>query len=1037
MIRAFVFILLSAVVFNTYSQTNLWENPKIIDEGKEPARAYFIPYTSSNEYNEKDLEKCSNIQVLNGTWKFHFAEKTADRPVDFYRKDLDDASWKAIQVPGSWETQGFGVPVYVSSGYIIPRNPPYVDNNDLPIGTYRTHFKVNEKMKGKNIILYFGSISGAATVFLNGKKVGYSKVSKTPAEFNITSFLVPGENQLSIQVFKWSDASYIEDQDFWRLAGIERDVYLIARPDVSIEDFFVVGDLESDYKNGLLKMGIKIRNLASKNSESYSVQVTLYDNKRKDIFSKAFNLDPLKERQTDSVSLIQKILNPEKWSAEFPNLYSVQIQLKNSNGELMETAGCQVGFRKIEIKDQQVLINGKPIIIRGTNLHEHHEKYGHYVDYATRLKDIQLMKQNNLNAIRTSHYPQDPAFYELCDRYGIYVVNEANIETHGLDGAPKDIHPSFSEEWTGQLLDRTIRMFERDKNHPSVIIWSLGNESNFGPNYEITYNWLKANDKSNRPVQFQRARENAFTDIMAPMYYSPNRVEKYAKDSTKRKPLIQCEYAHSMGNSTGNLQEYWDLFMNYPILQGGFIWDWVDQGLEAYTSEGNKFWIYGGDLGGYRWQHSENFCDNGLVNADRTIHPALNEVKKVYQPIWFKAVDIEKGQIKLTNYNLFTDLDAYDYKWKLFENGMLFASNTFKVSGKPLAEKEVLLKLPAINHKPGSEFFLIVEACQRYTVDFVEKGHVIATEQFAFPRNNFFVKRPSKGELLITKTDKELVFKSGDVEGKINLRSGSLSNYTYKGTRLINSSPAPNFWRAPLDNDFGNNMQRRLNIWRTVDDNKVLKSVDIKEQNEEGLKVVAEYGIFGLDIDYSITYFIQNDASVIITSSIDKGIYNLPELPRFGMKMRLPVGFENISYYGRGPWENYSDRNTSSFIGRYTSKVSDFGFDYSRPQENGYRTDVRSVSFTNLNGQGLFVEAVGAPICFNARNNSDDDLDPGLTKKQQHPVDVHESGELYINIDYKQMGVGGNTSWGAHPLNKYRLTDKKYEFSYLIRPVKL
>jgi len=1033
--KKILFLMMAMQVLTAFSQPNFWENPTIVDEGKEPARAYFIPYSNATELQVNDSHQSQNIQLLNGTWKFNFAEKVADRPVDFYKTNLSESEWKDIQVPGSWEMQGFGVPVYVNNGYIFPENPPFVDNNDLPIGTYRTKFKVDEKLSGKEIILHFGSIAGAATIYVNEKRVGYSKVSKTPAEFNITPYLQPGENLLAVQVYKWSDASYLEDQDFWRLAGIERDVFLIARPKVSIEDFFVVGDLDANYKNGLLKMDLKVRNFTSQNSEKHAVVVTMLDRHKKKIFSKTLGVNAISAKGIGTLSFSEKISNPEKWSAEYPNLYAISIELKNAEGKTVEVAGCKTGFRKMEIINKQLLINGKPIIIRGTNTHEHHEKYGRYVDYQTRLTDIKLMKQYNLNAVRTSHYPQDPALYELCDKYGIYIVDEANIEAHGLDRMEKERHPSFREDWKGQHLDRTIRMFERDKNHPCVITWSLGNESDFGPNYEATYNWLKQNDKANRPIQCDRNRGNSFTDLMTPMYTTPERVEEYAKNPEKTKPFILCEYAHSMGNSTGNLQEYWDIFMKYPILQGGFIWDWVDQGLEMYNFEGKKYWIYGGDLGGYRWNNDENFCDNGLINADRTIHPALNEVKKVYQPIWFKAVDIEKGIINFHNYNLFTDLNAYDYNWKLFENGKQIASSTFWVEGKPLEEKMVTIQLPAIDFKSGSEFFLVLEACQRNTTDLVEKGHVVASEQFAFPKNNFFVTKPAKGDLKISKTDKELLFESGEVKGKINLKTGKIADYSYKETKLITDALRPNFWRAPIDNDFGNNMNSRLNIWRAADNNMVTQSVEVKDQTSEGVEVVASYKFLGLNVLYFITYSILNDASIIVTSSLDLGNNELPELPRFGMKMELPVEFENVTYYGRGPWENYTDRNTSSFIGKYESKVDDLKFNYSRPQENGYRTDVRTVSFTDTKGNGLLVEGINAPVCFNARNYMDEDFDPGLTKKQQHPIDVHKRNELYVNIDYKQMGVGGNNSWGALPLEKYRLMGKKHEYSFLIKPI--
>jgi beta-galactosidase len=475
--------------------------------------------------------------------------------------------------------------------------------------------------------------------------------------------------------------------------------------------------------------------------------------------------------------------------------------------------------------------------------------------------------------------------------------------------------------------------------------------------------------------------------------------------------------------------------MAFPILQGGFIWDWVDQGLEAFNYEGDKYWIYGGDLGGHRWNHDENFCNNGLVNPDRSIHPALNEVKKVYQPVWFEAVDIEKGIIKLHNYNLFTDLSAYTYTWKLVKNGNQIAGNSFQVKGEPLEEKVVNLKLPAIDYGSGSEFFLAVEATQRHKTDWGDKGHVVATEQFAFPKNNYFIERTFTGDLKISKDEKELHFESGSIKGSIDLKKGRISDYAYNGTRLISKPPEPNFWRAPTDNDFGNKMPSRLNIWRTAASNLKVESVEVKDQTAEGVEVIVNYSLFGLGVNYSIRYVIQHDASVLVTATLNMKEAELPELPRFGLKMQLPVDFENVAYYGRGPWENYSDRKTSAFIGNYACKIPDLDFDYSRPQENGYRTDVRWVSFTDSAGTGLLFEGINIPIGFNARNNADDDLDPGLTKKQQHPIDVHKQDKLFINIDHDQMGVGGNNSWGAFPLDKYRLTDKRYEYTFLMKPV--
>ncbi|MDR0413699.1 MAG: hypothetical protein LBH61_07870 [Dysgonamonadaceae bacterium] len=622
-------ILLLLVCFISLSAQNFWENPAIIDEGKEPPRADFIPYANLPQVITDDKFASPFVKSLNGTWKFLFAGKVAVRPADFYLENLNESAWKDIRVPASWETQGFGVPVYTNIKYIFPANPPCLDNDDLPVGSYRTWFEVPESFSEKEVILYFGSVSGAMTVYVNGQRAGYSKVAKTPAEFNITRFLKKGKNLLALQIFKWSDASYLEDQDFWRLAGIERDVLLVARPKISIEDFYVNGDLDNACRNGIFNAGIDIRNFTNALSGAYKVEVSLLDNQQKTLVKKDFTIKGIAAGKEQSVSLAANVKQPRQWSPEFPNLYTAVISLKDIHGNLLEMAGAKIGFRKVEIKGKQVLFNGKPILVCGTNLHEHHEKYGHYVDEATKLKDIQLLKQHNYNAIRTSHYPQSPEYYKLCDKYGLYVVDEANIEAHGLDGFDRSRHPSFREEWKGQHLDRTIRMFERDKNHPCVIIWSLGNESDFGPNYEATYNWLKENDRAQRPVQCDRNGEGEFTDIICPMYPTAGEMESYAQRTGVNRPYIPCEYAHAMGNSTGNFQELWDVIDRYAILQGGFIWDWVDQGLEAKDALGRKYWAYGGDLGGGGWTHDENFCANGLVNADRSVHPGIYEVKTV------------------------------------------------------------------------------------------------------------------------------------------------------------------------------------------------------------------------------------------------------------------------------------------------------------------------------------------------------------------------------------------------------------------------
>lgn len=1019
------------------AQTNFWENPKLVSEGVEKPRATFVPYQSRKQAISGDKFNTPFVHSLNGTWRFKFSAKPSERPMDFFDANYNDDHWSNIDVPSNWELQGFGIPVYTNVPYIFPKNPPFQDNEDLPVGSYRTSFELPEGWDNREVILHFESIAGAATVWINGEKIGYSKASKTATEFDISHYLKTGKNDMAVEVFKWSDASYLEDQDFWRLAGIERDVYLIARPKVSIEDFFAVGDLDKSYKNGIFGMDVNIRNFNEQAATGYSVEVSLTDDAGKTVFTKSMPVSQVAAKSESKISFSQNVSSPKLWSAEFPNLYDVSVALKNAAGAIVEQTAVKTGFRKIEMKNNQVYINGTPIIIRGTDIHEHHPKTGHTLTNETRMQDIRLMKQFNLNAIRMSHYPQSPDMFKLCDKYGLYVIDEANIEAHDLDGFDRSRHPSFSLDWLGQHMDRTQRMVERDKNHPCVIGWSVGNESDFGPNYMETYNWMKQRDPS-RTVQCERVPESEpYTDIIAWMYTSPQRLQQYADRTDTNRPWILCEYAHAMGNSTGNFQEYWDIILNSPNLQGGFIWDWVDQGMEATDPNGRTYYYYGGDFGGDRWVHQENFCANGLVSADRTVHPGLYEVKKTYQGIYFEPVDVEKGKIKLVNHYQFTDLNYYKYEWSFQVNDKVMADGTFTVSGKPGSTVPVSIELPAYTPKAGEEYFLNLKAIEKVGTEMVPVGHIVASEQMWFPNSNYFGKSlASQGDLKIQKDDNTLHFVSGKVSGTINLKNGLLTKYVYDGKSLITSAPIPNFWRAPTDNDFGENLQVKTNVWRTAGDNRDLISIDVKEKDATGVKVVATYKLKYLDVDYTLSYLIMNDGAVQVAGAIDMGEKEMPELPRFGMKMQLPVTFDHVSYYGRGPLENYWDRKRSMFVGRFDSKVEDMGFQYIRPQENGNRTCLRSVTFTDTDGNGLQMDAAEQSLNFTARHNLDEDFDPGLTKKQQHMSDIDRRKIVAVNIDLQQRGLGGDDSWGARPMDKYRLQDKKYSYSYILRPVK-
>ncbi|MEJ6980573.1 glycoside hydrolase family 2 TIM barrel-domain containing protein [Pedobacter sp. P351] len=1019
--------------FFAQSQNNEWENPRAIESNKEKPHATFMLFSNAADAKADDYNKSPYHQSLNGKWKFVYVDKYANRIKDFYRTDLEDKNWAEIPVPSNWERKGFGIPIYTNVVYPHPKNPPFIGENN-PVGTYRKTFTVPEKWNGSEVLLHFGSITGYAVVYVNGQKVGMSKVSKSPAEFNITKYLQKGENLLAVQVFRWHDGSYLEDQDFWRISGIERDVYLTALPKLTIWDFFLKSDLDPQYRNGLFSADVDLRQFAGNNVKTGVLTVDVLDKTGKRVFTQSkdfsFNTDTLQ-----TIRFNGTINNPLKWSAESPNLYDCVITLVKGNEAV--TAGSKIGFRKVEIKDSQFLVNGVPVYFKGTNRHEHDDVEGHVISKESMIKDIQLMKQFNINAVRTSHYPNDPLWYKLCDRYGLYVIDEANIETHGmgaeLQGSfDKSKHPAYLPEWAPAHIDRIKRMLERDKNHASVVIWSMGNECGNGPVFYDAYKWIKQRDP--RPIMFEQAGENPNTDIVGPMYPGIKYMTSYA-GAKKDRPYIMCEYSHAMGNSNGNFQEYWDIIMGSRHMQGGFIWDWVDQGMRTTTADGRIFWAYGGDLGGYHLQNDENFCSNGLVSANRTPHPGLFEVKKVYQNVLFKAKNVTDGVITVRNLFDFTNLDQYTFKWELSRNGEKIKEEPFTVSLAPHQQKDVRLNLPKFKSAGGSEYYLNVYAYTKTSTELVSAGHEIAREQFKYAGDYFVAKSSRENKVQIKKEENKILFSSGNINGEFDTRSGRLTRYTKGGQNAIRQFPEPYFWRAPTDNDFGNKMQINLGIWRTAHIDRTVKNVTVGEQTDLGLPIKVEYSLSGINVPYTVEYFIQNGGAVKVTASMDMTGRDLPELPRFGMRMEIPKEYSNLSYYGRGPYENYSDRKTASFIGLYKDEVKNqLTASYIRPQENGYKTDVRWLSITNDTGKGLLVEGV-QPICFSALNNTTEDLDPGLTKKQQHPVDIKPRNEVYLNIDLNQRGVGGDNSWGALPHDQYRLLDKKYSYSYIIRLV--
>ncbi|MFG6686479.1 glycoside hydrolase family 2 TIM barrel-domain containing protein [Mariniflexile sp. HNIBRBA6329] len=1025
-----LFLTLTYLSF-AQNKTSEWENPAIVDRNKESGRSSFVLYEDEESALIDIPENSSLYQSLNGEWQFSIVKKPSERPQDFYKTNLDTKNWKTINVPSNWELQGFDIPIYTNIIYPFPKNPPFIDEAYNPVGSYRKHFTIPENWNKKEVFINFGSISGYARIFLNGNEVGMTKASKTAAEFNITKYLLKGENVLAVQVFRWHDGSYLEDQDFWRLSGIERDVYLQAVPKSTIWDYSAEANLDENYTNGIFKIDADLIHFEGKSSKKQTISISLLDKNDKVVYSEERKLN-----KTDTkITFSSTINNVTKWSAETPNLY--RYILKLSDKDDIQVISKKIGFRKVEIKNSQLMVNGQPLMVNGVNLHEHHGIKGHAPDKETMLEDIKLMKQSNVNAIRMSHYPHDPYLYTLCDELGMYVVDEANIETHAMGAEKqgrfdKSIHPAYLPEWAPAHLDRIKRMQEQNKNCTSIILWSMGNECGNGPVFYDAYKWLKETDKT-RFVMFEQADENSNTDIVAPMYPSIGKMKEYAENLEKTRPYIMCEYSHAMGNSNGNFQEYFDIISSNKKMQGGFIWDWVDQGLKTETADGKMFWAYGGDLGGEHLQHDQNFCANGLVTADRMPHPGLYEVKKVYQDIQF---DLKKEHtLVVTNKFNFTNLDDYNFKWFLKANGEVVKEQAFKVSANPKEIKEIALQFPKLEDR--KEYYLEVYAYTKNTTKTIPANHEIAREQFKINITSYFDEKiESKGKLVYKTVRDTLQFESGNVVGSFDLVQGKLFMYKLKtndDNKVIRNFPEPYFWRAPTDNDYGNKMPERLGKWKNAHKNLKVENVTVGKETKEGVLVKVEFIISELEVPYTVDYLIQNDGSIKITSSIDMSSKELPELPRFGMRMVLDGTYDNLTYYGRGPWENYSDRNTASFIGVYKDKVENqYTWEYIRPQEAGYKTDIRWLSLTN---QSKGIQIVGEqPLGFSALNMSAEALDGGDTKSQTHPIDIIvEKDKIYLHIDLKQRGVGGDTSWGAYPHKQYRLEDKKYTYSYQIK----
>ncbi len=1020
-----------AVVASITAAANDWENPAVFAEGRLAPRATAHPYDSKDAAREGDYEASPYYRSLNGTWKFRFSPKPADRPADFYKTGYDTSAWDDIAVPSNWEMQGYGTPIYTNVVYPFPQNQPHIPHGDNPVGSYKRTFELPEQWDGRHTILHFDGSTAGMYVWVNGHKAGYVQSTKNPAEFDITEWVRQGVNDIACEVYRWTDGSYLEDQDFWRLSGIDRNVYLYSVAPVRILDFFARPGLDEGYRNGVLDVDVTLANYGDKKA-SPRLEIELYDADGKEML-KMGRIMGVGADGTAEDSFGGKLKNVRKWSCETPYLYTLVLTL-TENGKVLESTSARIGFRKVEIKDSQLMVNGKPVEVHGVNLHEHHQSAGHVVDRETMMKDIRTMKQHNINAVRTSHYPQSPLWYELCDRYGIYLVDEANVEIHGYGSSPwakvePGVHPAATESWKASILDREYALVERDKNHPSVIVWSLGNECGDGSNFEAAYDWIKVRDNT-RPVQFEQAVEGRITDIVCPMYPDIRGMKEYASRKNPGRPYIMCEYAHAMGNSSGNFQEYFDIIRSSKQMQGGFIWDWVDQGLLTKDENGDAYWAYGGDFGAYNYYHDENFCINGLVQPDRTPHPGLSEVKKVYQDIRFAPADPAHGDFIVENHFHYRNLRDYELRWRLTDgDGMIVADGVMPIVDLP-AGKSMRLHADVPEVEAGNDYFLAVYAHTRNGDEIIPAGHEVAREEFVFGERPSVLPAAQGKPVQAKKEGHEYVFDcDGGVRIAFDARNGNLRDYSENGRRVVDAM-TPSFWRAPTDNDWGNNAHRRLNAWRYAAENRRCTGVAV-----DGNTIRSTYSMPEADAVLAVACKVYSDGSMDVDVDLDGGD-DMPEMLRIGMQLRLGRHYDNFSYVGRGPVENYSDRNTAAFMGTWGGKVADEFFPYIRPQETGNHTDVRMASLTDGAGRGVRVWGA-QPLNVSALDVTPADLDPGMAKHQMHNSDVrHSRSSVYLNVDLAQRGLGGDDTWGRPPHEPYQLKDKHYSYSFRIAPVR-
>lgn len=1081
-LRLIIFFVLPIIGIQAQYDKPDWENHSVLEINRQEARADFIPFASVEQAISGDKEKSPYYLSLNGNWKFHWVSKPDERPVDFYRTDYNDADWKTIPVPSNWEMQGYGTPIYVSAGFPFKIDPPRVTSEPKPdytsfkernpVGSYRHTFYLPPQWDGRKVFIHFAGVQSAFYVWINGKKTGYSQGSMEPSEFDITDYVQPGDNRLAVEVYRWCDGSYLEDQDMWRTSGIHREVYLYSTSDVRISDFAVRTILDKEYRNANLQIKPELKSYKGNNLEGWNIKAQLFDSQNQAVFGDALTQDALPVLNADYKAAVMndrtpqrgpakfawlegEVNNPLKWTAETPNLYTLVLSLVNDKNETIETVRCDVGFRSVEIRDGQLLINGNPVRLRGVNRHEHDPSTGRTISYERMIQDIILMKQANINAVRTSHYPNNTQWYELCNRYGLYVMDEADIEEHGLRGQLAN-DPS----WHAAFMDRAVRMAERDKNYPSVISWSMGNEAGYGPNFAAISAWLKDFDPT-RFIHYEGAQgvptDPKTVDVISRFYprvqddyLNPNipggedkeraenarweRLLSIAENPVDNRPVLTSEYAHAMGNAMGNFKEYWDEIYSNKRMLGGFIWDWVDQGLYKTAADGTRFMAYGGDFGDK--PNLKAFCFNGVVFAERETTPKFYEVKKVYQPVLIEPVDLNPNEavIRITNRNHFLNLNEYETRWSLISKGDTVQKGYIpNIDIPPGGKSEVKIVIKGFETDPAADYWLRVSFHLKESVLWAGKGFEIAFEQMllkgAEKRSSAAIEIPFEQ---VSKTNDKIEIQGKDFFAAFNLKSATISSLKYQGREMLVSAPVFQGYRAPVDNDkgFGNWLAKD---WKQHGLDSLKREVISSEITGETatslqIKTVAESKAKSGKFIHECIWTINGDGSIDVDNKfIPSG--DLPELPRLGVVMILNSDLEQFKWYGHGPYENYSDRKTASPVGVYRSTVTEQYIPYPRPQETGNKENIKWINLTDSRGKGISFTCLSEKMSGSALHFTAGDLDNAT-----HAYLLKPRKEVVLSLDAIMSGLG-NSSCGPGVLKKYAIEKKTYELKFRIEQI--